>query len=40
VRRLCTGVEGGRGNIISCLSLARPSLSPRCNAALDAASLR
>jgi hypothetical protein len=39
--RLCSGVVAGpEGNIVGCLTMARNVVSPQCNAALDAASLR
>ena len=39
--RLCAGVvAGSQGNIVGCLTMARNVVSPQCNAALDAASLR
>jgi hypothetical protein len=39
--RLCPGVvAGSQGNIVGCLTMARNVVSPQCNAALDAASLR
>src|SRR5262245_32663795 len=39
--RLCQGVVTGlTGNIVGCLTMARNAVSPRCNAALDAAFLR
>jgi hypothetical protein len=39
--RLCWGVvAGSQGNIVGCLTMARNLVSPQCNAALDAASLR
>jgi hypothetical protein len=39
--RLCSGVvAGSQGNIVGCLTMARNVVSPQCNAALDAASLR
>jgi hypothetical protein len=38
--RRCQGVVAGNGNILSCLTTARHSVSSRCNAALDAAFLR
>jgi|SRR5262245_30631257 hypothetical protein len=38
--RLCQAVVAGQGNILGCLTTARRSVSPRCNAALDAAFLR
>jgi hypothetical protein len=39
--RLCSGVvAGSQGNIVGCLTIARNMVSPQCNAALDAASLR
>ena len=36
----CPGNVMGQGNIISCLTIARRSVSVQCNAALDAAFLR
>jgi hypothetical protein len=39
--RFCQGVVTGLGgNIVGCLTMARNAVSPRCNAALDAAFLR
>jgi hypothetical protein len=39
--RLCSGIVAGpEGNIVGCLTMARNVVSPQCNAALDAASLR
>jgi hypothetical protein len=39
--RLCQGVVAGAdGNIVGCLTMARPRVSSRCNAALDAVFLR
>jgi hypothetical protein len=39
-RRLCTGVVPGDGNLISCLTTGRRSVSSECNATLDSAFLR
>jgi hypothetical protein len=36
----CQGVVAGQGNILGCLTAAQGSVSPQCNAALDAAFLR
>jgi hypothetical protein len=36
----CEGVLAGQGNVLGCLTTARGSVSPQCNAALDAAYLR
>ena len=36
----CQGVVAGQGNILGCLTAARGSVSPQCNAALNAAYLR
>jgi hypothetical protein len=36
----CEGVLAGQGNVLGCLTAARGSVSPQCNAALDAAFLR
>ena len=36
----CEGVVAGQGNILGCLTTAQGSVSPQCNAALDAALLR
>jgi hypothetical protein len=38
--QLCQGVLAGQGNILGCLTSARGSVSPPCNAALNAAFLR
>jgi hypothetical protein len=38
--RLCQGNVAGNGNIIECLTIAKRSVSSRCNAAIDAARLR
>jgi hypothetical protein len=39
--QICQGVvAGSQGNIVGCLTMARNAVSPQCNAALDAASLR
>ena len=38
--QLCQGVVAGQGNILGCLTTAQGSVSPQCNAALDAAFLR
>jgi len=32
----CQGVVAGQGNILGCLTTARGTISPQCNAALDA----
>ena len=40
VRRWCSGMIAGDGNLIGCLSQARQSVSSQCNATLDAAFLR
>lgn len=39
-RRLCNGVVPGNGNLISCLTAGRRSVSAECNATLDSAFLR
>ena len=39
-RRLCNGVAPGNGNLVGCLTKARPTVSAACNAAIDAAGLR
>ena len=36
----CQGVVAGQGNILGCLTAAGGTVSPQCNAALDAAYLR
>jgi hypothetical protein len=36
----CQGVVAGQGNILGCLTTAKGTVSPQCNAALDAAYLR
>ena len=36
----CQGVVAGQGNILGCLTTAQGSVSPQCNAALNAAYLR
>ena len=36
----CEGVLAGQGNVLGCLTAARGSVSPQCNAALDAAYIR
>ena len=36
----CEGVVAGQGNILGCLTTVQGSVSPQCNAALDAAFLR
>ena len=38
--QLCQGVLAGQGNVLGCLTTARGSVSPPCNAALNAAYLR
>jgi hypothetical protein len=38
--QLCQGVVAGQGNILGCLTIAKGSVSSRCNAAIDAAFLR
>lgn len=38
--RLCNGVVAGNGNLIGCLTTARRSVSPECNATMDSAFLR
>jgi hypothetical protein len=38
--RLCNGVVPGNGNLISCLTTGRKSVSSECNATMDAAFLR
>jgi Cysteine rich repeat len=38
--RRCQGNVAGQGSVIDCLTIARRSVSARCNAALDAAYLR
>jgi hypothetical protein len=38
-QRLCNGVIAGEGNLVGCLSKARPSVSAQCNTTLDAAML-
>jgi hypothetical protein len=35
--QFCQGVVAGRGNVLGCLTTARGVVSPRCNAALNAA---
>ena len=37
--RLCNGVAAGNGNLLGCLTKARPSVSAECNAAISAAAL-
>src|SRR6516165_2398940 len=36
----CQGVVAGQGNILGCLTTAQGSVSPQCNAALNATYLR
>ena len=38
--RLCQGLVAGSGNIITCLTVAKNSVSSQCNAAIDAVALR
>jgi hypothetical protein len=38
--QLCQGVLAGQGNVLGCLTTAKGSVSPRCNAALNAAFIR
>ena len=38
--QLCQGVLAGQGSVLGCLTTARGSVSPPCNAALNAAYLR
>ena len=38
--QLCQGVLAGQGNVLGCLTTAKGSVSPPCNAALNAAYLR
>jgi|SRR6516164_5823508 hypothetical protein len=38
--QLCQGVLAGQGNVLGCLTTARGSVSPPCNAALNAAFIR
>jgi hypothetical protein len=38
--QFCQGTVAGQGNILGCLTTARGLVSPRCNAALNAAYLR
>jgi len=38
--QLCQGVLAGQGNVLGCLTTARGSVSPPCNAALNAAFVR
>jgi hypothetical protein len=39
-RRLCAGVQLGNGNVVSCLTKAKGTVSATCNNTLDAAFLR
>ena len=39
-RRLCTGVQAGGGNILSCLNTAQRAISAGCNQAIIDARLR
>jgi hypothetical protein len=39
-KRVCNGVVAGNGNLVGCLSQMKQSVSPECNATLDAAFLR
>lgn len=38
--QLCQGVLAGQGNVLGCLTSAKGSVSPQCNAALNAAFIR
>ncbi len=40
VKRLCHGVAAGNGSLVGCLTAARASVSPACNATMDSAFLR